>query len=49
MTPDVEFYRVSEDTMRRAQFWDCAICRAIVIDQEAHADWHRRQEGTVTE
>lgn len=36
----VTFLSVSEDTMRRAQLWDCARCRAIVIDKEAHARWH---------
>lgn len=34
------FLSVSDDTMRRAQLWDCARCRAIVIDRAAHARWH---------
>lgn len=36
------YYPVSDDTQRRVQFYDCKLCRAIVIDVFEHNAWHDR-------
>ncbi len=36
------FWPISEDTQQRAQFWDCMICRAVVIDRRGHLLWHEQ-------
>lgn len=34
------YYPVSDDTHQRVQFYDCKLCRAIVIDTFEHDAWH---------
>lgn len=44
--PDAEdaFFFVSADTMARAQFYDCKLCRAIVLDRAGHTEFHNDED-----
>lgn len=38
------FFLVSADTMTRAQFYDCKLCRAIVLDRTGHTEFHNDED-----
>lgn len=38
------YWKVAAFTMERAQFWDCKVCRSIVLDREGHEEYHRQQD-----